>query len=887
MSKNKSGATLSTNGIAVKSDISMSLKKNGTSVSFEAIRYFIAVLSSLAVIFMLEGFLQSDDTSLYITNPANVLAVVFLIPLAAACTKRESLLVKLIGFSYLILNTIYVLLNMGSTVNGVLYVVNCYAQKSDVNASGIFNIDIYPSELEMFFLSLSLVISLFISIACIYRINFPLFFIATFPIFELGTFWGWETYTWTVVVIIITWIIVLSLNLINHVSKKRNGSTFAIHLRKNAFYFTSESLKKSFFGIAAVYIIIVSALAMSVTGLFALRTDNYRSEELLELRKSISSGFSQFISDLSSGNLFKGAGVKSKADSGGINNGRLGLYDSISFSGETALEVEMESYDCTVYLRGYVGESYSSNRWTPIEVQESDADEFEDDGGIVLDYSYFRSLSETSHTMTITPVNADKDIIFAPYMTFYSYCDNVDEQEYDGMIYAKKSGKEYTVETALPTDISCQSMIIQAQDALNNSFITTYEDGSESYDPDPFTFYVNSVQSRSEFSYVPDNLTEILDQIILDAQISDDDLINTTVAKIANYFYDEGFYYTKVPGATPSGEDFIEYFLTQQQKGYCTHFASAGVMLMRRLGYQARYVEGYIITPEQSAEGGTITVTDRSAHAWCEVFIEGVGWFPLEFTLGYTSDSSNLLASSNDSKASSSSKTDAFSQDDSSDSESSSSSSADSQNSSSQNELSSLSSSDSYNESDDTQTDSSIIESSLSDDSSTDASNVGAVTTASDGSQSECFILSAQAVYTIIIICFALLILIIIVVRRKAVLEIHQRKIGGEDLTKNVIYCYTSVLKYLSLIDITANGNLTDSQLADKVLDLLKESFPELCEDFSQLAECAEKAYLSNIGSDEDEAELARKALEKTSKAVWEKLGVLKRFAAKWFRAMY
>lgn len=48
------------------------------------------------------------------------------------------------------------------------------------------------------------------------------------------------------------------------------------------------------------------------------------------------------------------------------------------------------------------------------------------------------------------------------------------------------------------------------------------------------------------------------------------------------------------PGKLKNGEDFVNKFLNETKKGYCTHFASAAVLMFRYMGIPARYVEGYV-----------------------------------------------------------------------------------------------------------------------------------------------------------------------------------------------------------------------------------------------------------------------------------------------------
>lgn len=94
--------------------------------------------------------------------------------------------------------------------------------------------------------------------------------------------------------------------------------------------------------------------------------------------------------------------------------------------------------------------------------------------------------------------------------------------------------------------------------------------------------------------------------------------------------------YSKKLEPVPEGADYAEYFLLQQKKGFCEHFATAGTLLMRELGIPSRYVGGYRIPAKrfQKNDDGTYTaeVLDSDAHAWTEVLAGKLGWFPAEMT---------------------------------------------------------------------------------------------------------------------------------------------------------------------------------------------------------------------------------------------------------------
>lgn len=80
----------------------------------------------------------------------------------------------------------------------------------------------------------------------------------------------------------------------------------------------------------------------------------------------------------------------------------------------------------------------------------------------------------------------------------------------------------------------------------------------------------------------------------------------------------------------PAGEsDFAMWFLNESDTGYCTHYATAAVVLLRAAGIPAQYVTGYLVSAKA---GQDVDVTASNAHAWVEVFINGVGWVALEPT---------------------------------------------------------------------------------------------------------------------------------------------------------------------------------------------------------------------------------------------------------------
>ncbi|HYM26827.1 MAG TPA: DUF3488 and transglutaminase-like domain-containing protein [Steroidobacteraceae bacterium] len=84
-----------------------------------------------------------------------------------------------------------------------------------------------------------------------------------------------------------------------------------------------------------------------------------------------------------------------------------------------------------------------------------------------------------------------------------------------------------------------------------------------------------------------------------------------------------GFVYSLEP--PPLGADAVDDFLFRTREGFCGHFASAFVALMRAAGIPARVVTGYL-GGEWNPVARFLVVRQSDAHAWAEVWLEGRGW---------------------------------------------------------------------------------------------------------------------------------------------------------------------------------------------------------------------------------------------------------------------
>lgn len=112
---------------------------------------------------------------------------------------------------------------------------------------------------------------------------------------------------------------------------------------------------------------------------------------------------------------------------------------------------------------------------------------------------------------------------------------------------------------------------------------------------------------------------------------------------IVKEYFGEGFTYTLKPGALQDGVDEIEWFMFSSKKGYCTHFASAAIMIFRTMGIPARLSQGYMIDGKQIITDKEVEVYDYNAHSWVEIYVVDEGWIPLDVTSYVTDGASGRI----------------------------------------------------------------------------------------------------------------------------------------------------------------------------------------------------------------------------------------------------
>ena len=137
---------------------------------------------------------------------------------------------------------------------------------------------------------------------------------------------------------------------------------------------------------------------------------------------------------------------------------------------------------------------------------------------------------------------------------------------------------------------------------------------------------------------VPDGIPS-LEQAVKTLQSENGDMtVYQWVTEIQDVLWQNCTYEKNNLEPVPDGSNVIEDFFGRQKKGYCIHFASAGVMMLRLAGIPARYASGYVVWPQDfktdaSPGGYTADVTGYRGHAWAEIYdrIHGI-WIPVDMT---------------------------------------------------------------------------------------------------------------------------------------------------------------------------------------------------------------------------------------------------------------
>lgn len=147
-----------------------------------------------------------------------------------------------------------------------------------------------------------------------------------------------------------------------------------------------------------------------------------------------------------------------------------------------------------------------------------------------------------------------------------------------------------------------------------NTFMSQerYEKICDEYENRNFERYLDTSMSTDRIRELTQELTSDCDNDYSKAKVIE--------AYIRQFKYDRSV-------DLRDSDNYIDTFLFDKQSGYCVHYASAMVMMLREAGIPARFVNGYLYNVNDDK-----CVKSSDAHSWAEAYIEGIGWISFEPT---------------------------------------------------------------------------------------------------------------------------------------------------------------------------------------------------------------------------------------------------------------
>ena len=345
----------------------------------------------------------------------------------------------------------------------------------------------------------------------------------------------------------------------------------------------------------------------------------------------------------------------------GMPEGDFQSLGSLVQTDNSMLEITMDQPD-SYYLRGFVGSSYSSDGWSeadPVSLYDG-ADLFywlhKRGFNSLTQLSEVASLldtqtaSEASVHMQIKHTGASRKYIYAPYELAETgdledpneigdirlESDNLKGLESYSLTASHNQVKRYATLSSMLKKADAKGAVDDLADYLTleshyNRFV--YE----------------------HFLEVPRELQDVLADILGKSPVTENsasegsDGAKKSASDVQHLSYaqakqtvlswlNDNIQYAEVIPERDNTKDFLTEFLTDSKCGYDVHYASAAVMMMRYMGIPARYVEGYLITPDLVSEAEAETpfaLTEKESHAWAEIYQDGIGWIPFEVTPKY------------------------------------------------------------------------------------------------------------------------------------------------------------------------------------------------------------------------------------------------------------
>lgn len=280
-----------------------------------------------------------------------------------------------------------------------------------------------------------------------------------------------------------------------------------------------------------------------------------------------------------------------------------------------ALKVFMSGVNDEIHLRGSIKDYYNGKLWEKTGSSQIKHDKEMKTGMEGIPYDNKSIEIQPVNLITATAFNMLYPVNINNNWNYF-FSDN-DYELFNP--YPVKKNQKYTV--------TCKDYVFTTN-LLNNAAVP------KKYD-----------SSMKKYLKVPSDLPDRVVQ--LTREITGKYNTQLEVVSAVEKFLKSNYPYSKNVSVVPDKKDFVDYFLFEEKKGYCTYYATAMAVMLRIENIPTRYVEGFCI-PSSSFKNNEADVLNSNAHAWVEVYFNKVGWVPFDPTPGHTSYSiSNFDSNSN------------------------------------------------------------------------------------------------------------------------------------------------------------------------------------------------------------------------------------------------
>ncbi|MCY9782899.1 DUF3488 and transglutaminase-like domain-containing protein [Nocardiopsis sp. EMB25] len=174
-----------------------------------------------------------------------------------------------------------------------------------------------------------------------------------------------------------------------------------------------------------------------------------------------------------------------------------------------------------------------------------------------------------------------------------------------------------------------ESLVVFTTDSPRTGLSYTVESASVTLSADELAETGRPRSVPGSFLWLPDDVDPRVAELTETVTEGADSPYERAVA-LREHFTQGDFRYDLSPPPVPEGGDPLVHFLLEERVGYCQQFAGAMAVMARQAGIPARVATGF--TPGQRMGDGRWSVSTGDAHAWPELYFEGVGWVRFEPT---------------------------------------------------------------------------------------------------------------------------------------------------------------------------------------------------------------------------------------------------------------